>query len=119
MKELNSLIRELREDNDLTQRAVASYLNISQQTYSNYENGKREIPTRIVVLLSKYYGVSCEYLLGMNTGNANNAILHNTYFNNITIYDIICVILKFRKEERKDLIKYINYLEYCRKQKGL
>ena len=43
MKELKQLIRDLREDHDLTQREVAAYLGVSQQTYSNYENGVQRL----------------------------------------------------------------------------
>ena len=43
MKELRELIRDLRDDHDLKQKTVAAHLGISQQTYSNYENGRREI----------------------------------------------------------------------------
>lgn len=62
MKKLNNLIKELRENNDLTQKTLSSYLNISRQAYSNYENGKREIPVRVVILLAKYYGIGYDYL---------------------------------------------------------
>ena len=51
-------LRDLREDHDLTQREVAAYLGVSQQTYSNYENGVREIPTNTVVALARFYKVS-------------------------------------------------------------
>ena len=44
MKELRMIIRELREDRDIKQKVIAEYLGVSQQTYSNYENGHREIP---------------------------------------------------------------------------
>ena len=56
-------IRELREDNDLTQKQVAKKLNCSQQVYSNYELGQRDIPTDILIKLSKIYNVSADYIL--------------------------------------------------------
>ena len=59
-------IRDLREDNDLTQKVVAQSLNCSQQVYSNYELGQREIPTDILVKLSKFYDVSTDYILGLS-----------------------------------------------------
>lgn len=59
-------IRELREDSDLTQREVAEHLNCSQQVYSNYELGQRDIPTQILIRLSVFYGVSTDYLLGLS-----------------------------------------------------
>jgi len=58
-------IRELREDNDKTQRELAEILNCSQQVYSNYELGQRDIPTDILISLSKYYNVTTDYILGL------------------------------------------------------
>ena len=58
-------LRDLREDHDLVQKEVASYFSIDQRVYSNYETGKREIPTRFVVALAKYYKTSTDYILGL------------------------------------------------------
>lgn len=58
-------IRDLREDNDLTQKEMAKELNCSQQVYSNYELGQRDIPTDILIKLSKFYKVSVDYILGL------------------------------------------------------
>ena len=56
-------IRDLREDHDLTQKQVAKKLNCSQQVYSNYELGQRDIPTDILIKLSSLYNVSTDYIL--------------------------------------------------------
>ena len=58
-------IRDLREDSDLTQKHMAKALNCSQQVYSNYELGQRDIPTDILIKLSAFYGVSVDYILGI------------------------------------------------------
>lgn len=58
-------IRELREDNDLTQKQVGEKLNMSQTGYNQYEIGKNDIPTRILIELSKIYNVSIDYILEM------------------------------------------------------
>ena len=58
-------IRDLREDNDLKQRQVAEYLHCSQQVYSNYELGQRDIPTDVLIKLAQLYNVSTDYLLGL------------------------------------------------------
>lgn len=58
-------IRDLREDHDLSQRQVSKELNCSQQVYSNYELGQRDIPTAILIGLSKFYDVSTDYILGL------------------------------------------------------
>jgi len=63
-------IRDLREDNDMKQKHVAKALNCSQQAYSNYELGQRDIPTQILIALSKFYNTSIDYILG-NTNNPN------------------------------------------------
>ena len=58
-------IKELREDNDRTQKEIASFLCVAQNTYCNYENGKREIPVEMLVKLTEFYDVNLEYLLGL------------------------------------------------------
>lgn len=58
-------IRDLREDHDLTQTQIGKILNMSQTGYSQYEIGKNDIPTKILIELSKYYNTSVDYLLGV------------------------------------------------------
>jgi len=58
-------IRDLREDNDLTQKQVADYLRIKQNTYSQYETGTRQIPVEILIALAALYKTSIDYLLGI------------------------------------------------------
>lgn len=57
-------IRDLREDRDLLQKDLADYLNCSQVCYSNYEIGKRDIPTETLSKLAEFYNTSTDYLLG-------------------------------------------------------
>lgn len=59
-------IRDLREDRDLKQKDLAQVLHCSQQVYSNYELGQRDIPTEVLIALSKYYKVSVDYILGIS-----------------------------------------------------
>lgn len=59
-------IRDLREDHDFTQNYVAKFLSCSQQAYSNYELGQRDIPTDILIKLSALYNVSIDYILGVS-----------------------------------------------------
>lgn len=60
-----SRIRSLREDNDLTQKKIATILNMSQTGYSKYETGENDIPTKILINLAYYYNTSIDYLLGI------------------------------------------------------
>lgn len=59
-------IKDLREDHDLTQKYLSQILNCSQQVYSNYELGQRDIPTDILIKLSEFYQVSTDYILGIS-----------------------------------------------------
>lgn len=60
-------IRNLREDNDKTQKELADYLNIKQTTYSKYELGKINIPIEMLIKLADYYDVSLDYLTGRDS----------------------------------------------------
>ena len=57
-------IKDLREDADLKQKEIAAILGIDQRVYSNYEIGKREIPTHLLVKLADYYNTTTDYILG-------------------------------------------------------
>ena len=56
-------LRALREDQDLTQKAVADYLHIRQNTYSQYETCQRQLPLELLVALALYYHTSTDYIL--------------------------------------------------------
>ena len=58
-------IRDLREDQDLSQSQMASILHCSQQGYSNYELGQRDIPTALLIQLARFHKTSVDYLLGL------------------------------------------------------
>ena len=58
-------IRDLREDNDLKQDAVAALLETTQQQYSRWERGAQEIPLHHAITLAKFYKVSLDYLTGL------------------------------------------------------
>lgn len=57
-------IRDLREDRDLNQTQIAKIIGMSQTGYSKYETGENDIPTLILIKLSRFYDVSIDYLLG-------------------------------------------------------
>lgn len=56
-------IRDLREDRDLTQKQIGQLLNMSQTGYNQYEIGKNDIPTKILIELAKFYNTSIDYIL--------------------------------------------------------
>ncbi len=56
-------IKALREDNDIRQKTIADCLYIAQNTYSQYENGLRDIPVNVLSSLADFYGTSVDYLI--------------------------------------------------------
>lgn len=58
-------LKNLREDRDIRQKDLAEYLHIRQNTYSQYENGQRQLPIDILIALAKFYNTSTDYLLGL------------------------------------------------------
>ena len=58
-------IKDLREDENLSQRHLAEILHMHKTTYARYETGEREIPFNIAILLAKHYQVSLDYLAGL------------------------------------------------------
>lgn len=58
-------LKDLREDNDFSQKYIAEYLQMKQPQYSRYERGLRDIPTDILIRLAKLYNTSTDYILGI------------------------------------------------------
>lgn len=110
MKSLNILIRELREDNDLTQKQVASVLGIAQQYYSKYETGEYELPTRHLITLSNFYHVSADYLLGITSFRHSLKCLNERYDKEYQTAELLNNALNLNKEGRKRLIEYLEFL---------
>ena len=65
-------IKELREDRDLRQVDVAEQVGIDQRSLSNYETGKTNPDSETVVKLARFFGVTCDYVLGVTDGNLGN-----------------------------------------------
>ena len=63
-------LRGIREDHDIKQKDIASYLNVSQNTYSQYETGVISLTAEVLIKLADYYKVSIDYLLD-RTNNPN------------------------------------------------
>ncbi len=68
--EMKLRIRDLREDNDLTQKEISKILMCDQSLYSKYERGEREIPLNLLIKLADYYKTSLDYLV-RRTNNPN------------------------------------------------
>lgn len=58
-------LKDIREDKDITQKTLSEYLNIRQNTYSQYETGQRQIPIETLIKLAVYFDTSTDYILGL------------------------------------------------------
>ncbi len=58
-------LKELREEKGVSQQEIAKYLNIKQNTYSQYETGKRQLPIETLIKIAEYYKTTTDYILGL------------------------------------------------------
>ncbi len=58
-------LKDIREDRDITQKEIADFLHIKQNTYSQYENGQRGLPIETLYQLALYFDTSADYILGL------------------------------------------------------
>jgi len=65
MSDYRERLKSLREDNDYTQEYVGGVLQKSQQGYNHIENGRAELKIEDLIILSRLYGVSADYIIGL------------------------------------------------------
>lgn len=58
-------LKDIREDRDIKQKEIAAFLHIKQNTYSQYENGQRQIPIEALIQLAEFFNTSTDYILGL------------------------------------------------------
>lgn len=102
-------IRDLREDHDMKQSALAKELNMSQPQYQLYESGSRTIPVDILIRLSEIYHVSTDYILGRsddkkiylpsNSDRSKRALLYFKRLNDENQDYILGEMIKLHREE--------------------
>ncbi len=110
MKKTHELLKELRELHNYRQEYIAKYLGTTQQTYSNYELGLREIPLHHIVKLSHLYQVSTDYLLSINVPYTGHTNLSQDYLDGISLHEMVYNIQKLDEEKRKSLTQFVNFL---------
>ena len=109
---LSDRLRNLREHHNLKQQTVAAYLHISQQTYSRYENGQRELPLCHLVPLSKLYHVSADYLLGISVNQKDLPALSKQVCGNASLETLFEDITSLNTENLSLLHSYIDFLKF-------
>lgn len=110
MKQIYEFLRELREQHNYRQEYIAKCLGITQQTYSNYELGLREIPLHHIIKLSRLYQVSTDYILGVENTYAGNTNLSQEYLDGLSLHDFLYSIQKLDTDKRKSLAQFVRFL---------
>ncbi len=111
MKKCSEIIRELREDHDLSQKEVANIIHTSQQQYSKYENEYVDIPLRGLTALADYYGVSVDYLLGRAEYRASAQVLEKYLAENIAVATMLSTLQKLSPDRQKAVFEYVALLQ--------
>ena len=89
------ILRDLREDADKTQTQIAEVLGTSQTMYARYERGANELPIHHLITLSKYYGVSTDYLLG----RSEKRVIDVSDLSDAQIDHIICIVKDLKRTD--------------------
>lgn len=110
MKKTHEILKALRLSQNYNQDYIAKYLGTTQQTYSNYELGLREIPLHHVIKLSHLYKVSTDYLLSIEAPYTGHTNLSQEYLKGMSLHDIVYDIQKLDGEKRKSLAQFVKFL---------
>ena len=113
---LSNRLKNLREGRNLKQAEVAEYLSISQQSYSRYENGKRELPIYYLEPLSKLYNVSTDYLLGVSISQSDISSISQRVYEGRSLRSILEDIVTLDSENMALLVSYIEFLKFKQKK---
>ena len=103
-------IRALREDRDLSQKQLSQALHCSQQVYSNYELGQRDIPTAILISLADFYDTSTDYILGRTQRPENKSFRNVQVTKDCSCTALLNAVLSLSEEDREAAVEYVRLL---------
>ncbi len=107
MKKCNEILRGLREDRDLKQATIASLLGTTQQQYSKYETGESELPLRALAILTDYYNVSADFIMGRTECREGVNAVNQKITSDYTVGALVNDILSLSKAAQKSMLEYI------------
>lgn len=111
IKHISEIVRNLREDRDLYQKDVAKALGMTQQQYSNYENGSSEFSAHYIVILAKFFNVSADYLLGLSDCKHKPEALQQPIIPGCTAEHLLDMILSLSKCGRQNAVELIKMIK--------
>ncbi len=109
--DIGTRIKNLRENMDLKQTQIASLLHISQQNYSRYENGQREMPISILVGLAELFDVSVDYLVGVSMTKKDLSAIGSRTVCGHSLKDTINDMVLLDDERLRTVIDYVDFIK--------
>lgn len=110
MKGMWEILRDLREDSDLSQRDMAEKLGVTPQQYSQYENGVSDIPLHRFVKLIEIFDVSADYLLGRTQRPENKSFRNVQVTKDCSCTALLNAVLSLSEEDREAAVEYVRLL---------
>ena len=108
MSDISERMKKLRQEKHLKQQEVADFLGISQQSYSHYEQGKRELPLRHVAKIAELYNVSSDFLLGTSPNYSGMFDFNSCFVPDVSLRTMI---MRLNKHARQQLFHFLLHLE--------
>ena len=112
-------LKTLRNSLNITQKELASFLGINQNTYSYWENGKVKIDSDSLSKLSNYFGVSVDYILGISDEKKEDSVKTPSSENKVSpsLQTLYKVASELSEEQIQDVLDYIQFKKYQQKKK--
>lgn len=107
VKGMWEILRDLREDSDLSQRDVAEKLGVTPQQYSQYENGVSEIPLHRFIKLVEIFDVSADYLLGRTQRPENRSFRNVQVTKDCSCTALLNAVLSLPEDGREAVVEYV------------
>lgn len=105
------ILRELREERGIYQKELASYLNVSISTISNYENGVHFPDLDVLCQIAEFFNISTDYLLGRTQYQYDIKMLNQSLTSEYTVTNLINTIIELPGREKESLLEYVEYLK--------
>lgn len=107
-------LKKLRNNQNITQKELASFLGINQNTYSYWENGKVKIDSDSLSKLSNYFGVSVDYILGISDEKKEDSVKTPSSENKVppSLQTLYKVASELSEEQIQDVLDYIQFKKY-------
>ena len=106
-----AILIQLRKEKDVGQKEVATYLNVSIATISNYENNVHSPDYAMLCRLADYYGVTTDYLLGRTVYRNDPKVLNRRISDEYTVTDVIDMALALDSSEVHHLMEYAKFIQ--------